>query len=436
MTTATLLKAIFCFCIVASHADAQWVRIGLTDRNVYALWAKGDTLLAGSDSGRIYRSTDIGVSWLQTMTFMPRNNIVLSFLDTNGVIYAAAGYSTFTTCAGCGGVFRSTDRGLSWQPINAGFPTNLDVHTVFPYDNKLFAGASAGLFTTFVNNISWSRVDSALSDVYYILCSTVNLPEIYIGSDSYGIYRSSSGGLSWQRFSQGLPRYPDSNYFAIGALAALGDTIYAAAWGAGVYQKGSTMPVWKALNSGLSGSENLYIGSFVATHTNIFANTIRRVYFLPRGDSVWRDFTQGLDIPFPGASISVIHKNQRYLFAGVQGIGRGVWRRPLSDIVSVNEQINGEGKEKLSLDQNYPNPFNATTTIRFQITNTNSSKDQFVSLRVFDVLGRVVTTLVETLLPPGTYNLNLDGSNLASGVYVYRLTVGEFNASKKLMLLR
>jgi hypothetical protein len=84
-----------------------------------------------------------------------------------------------------------------------------------------------------------------------------------------------------------------------------------------------------------------------------------------------------------------------------------------------------------ALFQNYPNPFNPTTTIRFAI-----AKSRFVSLKVHDVLGRTVATLVAENIIPGTHEVSFDGTSLASGVYFYRLQAGDFVATKKLLLLK
>ncbi len=86
---------------------------------------------------------------------------------------------------------------------------------------------------------------------------------------------------------------------------------------------------------------------------------------------------------------------------------------------------------KFGLEQNYPNPFNPSTQIRFGIPVSG-----FVSLRIFDVLGREVSTLVNERKSPGTYEVQFDGSNLPSGVYFYRLQAGSSVETKKLTLLR
>ena len=83
------------------------------------------------------------------------------------------------------------------------------------------------------------------------------------------------------------------------------------------------------------------------------------------------------------------------------------------------------------LQQNYPNPFNPTTTIEFRVPSSG-----FVSLKVYDILGREVATLVDGWRSPGSYSVTLDGSKLASGVYFYRLQAGSFTISKKMMLIK
>ena len=83
------------------------------------------------------------------------------------------------------------------------------------------------------------------------------------------------------------------------------------------------------------------------------------------------------------------------------------------------------------LEQNYPNPFNPTTAISYQLSAVSH-----VTLKVYDVLGREVTTLVHQRQNPGSYTVTFDASRLSSGVYFYRLEAGSYHDTKKLLLLK
>jgi poly(3-hydroxybutyrate) depolymerase len=98
-----------------------------------------------------------------------------------------------------------------------------------------------------------------------------------------------------------------------------------------------------------------------------------------------------------------------------------------SPVVEVEVSV----PDKFSLSQNYPNPFNPATSIRFRIADFG-----FVSLKVYDLLGREVATLVNEEKPAGSYEVSFDASQLSSGVYIYRLTAGSFSATNKMTLLK
>jgi len=83
------------------------------------------------------------------------------------------------------------------------------------------------------------------------------------------------------------------------------------------------------------------------------------------------------------------------------------------------------------LEQNYPNPFNPSTSISYSIP-----KSSFVTLKIYDVLGREIITLVNENKPIGNYSVHFNGSELVSGVYFYRVTAGDFVQTKKLILLK
>ncbi len=91
--------------------------------------------------------------------------------------------------------------------------------------------------------------------------------------------------------------------------------------------------------------------------------------------------------------------------------------------------------ERFALYQNYPNPFNPATTIKFDIPKTGLV-GQHVKLVTYDLLGRIVNTLVDAELKPGSYEVKLDASGLSSGIYFYRIETAGWSDIKKLVLLK
>jgi hypothetical protein len=102
----------------------------------------------------------------------------------------------------------------------------------------------------------------------------------------------------------------------------------------------------------------------------------------------------------------------------------------------VREQSDVVVPSEISLHQNFPNPFNPTASIRYDLRSQG-----FVSLKVYNLLGQEVRTLVSSFQPSGSYVTSWDGRNdsgalLSSGVYFYRLTVGSFVKTRKMLLIR
>jgi len=101
-----------------------------------------------------------------------------------------------------------------------------------------------------------------------------------------------------------------------------------------------------------------------------------------------------------------------------------------TSVVSV-ESISNDIPTEFSLSQNYPNPFNPSTKIKFQNADV-----KFVSLKVYDLLGREIATLVNEEKPVGIYEVKFDAVGLQSGIYFYRLQAGSFIETKKMLLLK
>ena len=100
----------------------------------------------------------------------------------------------------------------------------------------------------------------------------------------------------------------------------------------------------------------------------------------------------------------------------------------ITGIKNTNSNIN---PLYFKLSQNYPNPFNPSTIINFSL-----AKSDKVSLKIYDLLGREVATLLDGYKPVGNYSVNFKADNLSSGVYIYKLQAGEFVKSQKMILLK
>ena len=98
---------------------------------------------------------------------------------------------------------------------------------------------------------------------------------------------------------------------------------------------------------------------------------------------------------------------------------------------TVSVERGSDIAEGFELEQNYPNPFNPTTTISYTIADAGMT-----TIRVYDMLGRVVSTLVNDNMPAGTHSVNFDAANLGSGVYLYELTSGNVRLTNKMTLVK
>ncbi len=107
---------------------------------------------------------------------------------------------------------------------------------------------------------------------------------------------------------------------------------------------------------------------------------------------------------------------------------------PAADFIPV--EIKGQLPESFILSQNYPNPFNAGTSIRFELPSASD-----VELSVYDLLGRKVIVMLNEYLPAGSHLVTWDGRSgdgnmMATGVYFYRLRAGDFDKTKKMILVK
>jgi hypothetical protein len=120
---------------------------------------------------------------------------------------------------------------------------------------------------------------------------------------------------------------------------------------------------------------------------------------------------------------------------GVNGV---LLKTSTGGTTSVFDEIYNTIPQTHLLEQNYPNPFNPVTTIRYSIPNVTLSRVEGsrVLLKIYDILGNEVATLVDEYREAGNYEINFNASGLASGMYLYRLQTGNRIEVKKMTLLK
>ncbi len=109
----------------------------------------------------------------------------------------------------------------------------------------------------------------------------------------------------------------------------------------------------------------------------------------------------------------------------------GAWKYDSMTFTVLGADNQSNTVNSFELSQNYPNPFNPSTQIKYSVAERGN-----VTLKVYDVLGKEVATLVNTTKDAGSYEVNFDAANLSSGLYIYTIQAGNFTSSKKMMLLK
>ncbi|HVO73802.1 MAG TPA: T9SS type A sorting domain-containing protein [Ignavibacteriaceae bacterium] len=164
--------------------------------------------------------------------------------------------------------------------------------------------------------------------------------------------------------------------------------------------------------------------SLISIGRNLFAGTYNGGIFNSTNNGMsWIPINEGLSTK----RINPLAINNEYLFASVEL--NGVYKRYLSEITDIDEE--NIIPSKFLLEQNYLNPFNPSTIITFSLPSKS-----FVTLKVFDFLGKEVATIVSEELSAGSHNREWNAGNLSSGVYFYRIQAGSFIETKKLILMK
>jgi len=355
------------------------------------------------------------------------------------------------------GIFVTTDNGTTWTPVNNGF-TIAPVKGLTTCGTTIFAGTywsnEAALFRTTDDGTNWSQLDFGKGVEVYSLGSIIgrNGDTTLFCSHSFDVYRSTDHGTSWE--SANL-------YWTVNCFAAMDSCVYAGTGTGGVFCSTDNGVHWTSkgladINAGVFSLDTMRVGGntylFAGTWAGLYLSTDRgtswtRQWYTPndiRCVKTYKNYlfvgtTRGVfsstdygvtqtntNLPYTIASLAI---NDTYIFAGSEH-SDGIWQRPLSEVTSVAKTVE-QIPSIVVLEQNFPNPFNPTTSISFTLPSTC-----LVSLRVFDLMGREMATLVSKELSRGRHTYQWDASDLPSGPYYYRLQAGSFVQTKKLLLIR
>ena len=321
--------------------------------------------------------------------------------------------SNGTAVGSSGTILRTTNGGTNWVSQTSGTIYFLYGVSFTDSSNGTAVGDKGTILRTTDGGITWVSQASG----------TKNLRGVSFTDSSNGtavgtsgtILRTTDGGTTWvlqisdtKREITGVS-FTDSNN---GTAVGFNGTILRTTNG------GTT---WVSQTSG--STDSLRAVSFTDSNNGTVVGSSGTILRTTDGGTNWILQTSGTTKNLFGVSFTD-SKN-----GTIVGDGGTILR--VSGIVTGIDDNQIKQPNSFILMQNYPNPFNPTTTIQYVI-----SSEQFVSLKIYDILGKEVATLVNSRKAIGNYKVNFNASNLTSGVYFYRIQAGNFTETKKFILLK
>jgi len=450
---------------LSTNNSTSWIDVntGLTNKNIWSLVSNGANLFVGTDEG-VFLSTNSGTSWNAVNNGLTNEYVWPLTISPDGY----GGTNLFAGTSG-GGVFLSTNSGTEWVPVNSGLTENtiwsLGAIRDETGSTRLFAGTSGSIFLSTDNGSNWTKLNIELLTTHVYAFAVIG-SNLFAGSKGDGVFLSTDYGANWIQVNNGLT---NTN---VGSFAVSGTYLFAGTREGGVFISSNNGTSWAEVNT---GSANKNIWSLAVNGAYLFAGS--------DGSGVWtRPLTEVLPVELVSFNVTSGDKTaaiswstatevnnygfeveRRFVgeeklkwakIAFVQGAGSSsspkqysFTDQPLAagHYAYRLKQIDSDGSFKYSqtveavietpklflLGQNYPNPFNPSTTITFDLPMKS-----LVTLKVFDLMGREVATIVSGELSAGNHTRQWNAANMSSGIYFYRLQAGSSIATKKLVLLK
>jgi len=302
--------------------------------------------------------------------------------------------------------------------------------------NIMFAG-NKSIYKSTVGGGSWLgpygsfggakvvSMDMSFNTADTLYCGTIPVQ----GGVDANVWHSVDGGLTWTGASSGqLPnRYP-IDIFVQQNNSAVAYAVFSGFGTGHVYKTTNTGVTWSNISGNLPDVPHQSVTVDPQYPQNIYTGNDLGVFVTTNSGINWYEYSDGM--PYAMVFDLVVVYPNRHLRAVTHG--HGVYERSLIQNPIGLVSNNNEVPKEFNLSQNYPNPFNPSTNIKFTVP-----KESNVLLKIFDISGKEVFTLVNEKLNAGSYSLKWDASVYSSGVYFYRMTTnGNFAETKKMILVK
>jgi photosystem II stability/assembly factor-like uncharacterized protein len=354
------------------------------------------------NGGRMFLTTGDGTNWIQIGSADSSTDILSIIMLDSGILAGT-----------WNGFIQSTDDGTTWNAVTpTGIPADTAIWSIAMINTDLFAGTTGDIYKSSDNGNTWAEINSGIAADARITSIVASGDDIFAGSAGDGVFKSTNSGTSWTAINSNLT---DTHISQL----VVSDTKLFAVTLTGVFISDNSGTSWAADTCVLKN-----VNCFVAVNDQVIAGTDDNGAFLSVDNGVtWTSFSSGMPAD---TRIWSLTASSDSIFAGTSS---GIWVTGSPVEVKVEREISAP--LTFTLKQNYPNPFNPSTNISFSIPYKS-----FVSLKIFDLLGREVATIFSEEISAGYYTRKWNAANISSGIYFYRLQAGSFTETKKLILLR